>query len=124
VGVLAVEFFQRDGRLLANEMAPRVHNSGHWTIEGAHTSQFENHLRAILGWPLGDATARGHAAMVNFIGALPPVREIVSISGAHWHDYGKPPRAGRKVGHVTLLADYAKTLAGRVRKVNDIVGAS
>jgi len=114
VGVLSVEFFERGGRLLANEMAPRVHNSGHWTIEGAHTSQFENHLRAILGWPLGDTSPRGCAAMVNFIGELPPKEEILRIPGAHWHDYGKPPRPGRKVGHVTLLVDDAATLAARL----------
>ena len=67
-GVLTVEFFHTKSGLVANEMAPRVHNSGHWTIEGAETSQFENHLRAVLGWPLGNARARGHAAMLNLLG--------------------------------------------------------
>jgi 5-(carboxyamino)imidazole ribonucleotide synthase len=89
VGVLTVEFFQADGVLLANEMAPRVHNSGHWTIEGAVTSQFENHLRAVLGLPLGSTAATGHAGMVNFIGRLPPLAEALAIEGAHYHDYGK-----------------------------------
>ena len=71
VGMLAIEFFVRDGRLIANEIAPRVHNSGHWTIEGAVTSQFENHLRAIAGLPLGSTAAVGHAAMINLIGRMP-----------------------------------------------------
>lgn len=82
VGVLALELFVHDGRLLANEFAPRVHNSGHWTIEGAATSQFENHLRAICGLPLGDTAARGHAAMLNFIGALPPRERVLAVPGA------------------------------------------
>jgi 5-(carboxyamino)imidazole ribonucleotide synthase len=106
-GVLNIEFFVRGGRLIANETAPRVHNSGHWTIEGAATSQFENHLRAILGLPLGATTARGHAAMVNLIGALPARDAVLALPEAHWHDYGKSSRPGRKVGHVTLLAPTA-----------------
>ena len=105
VGVLAVEFFVARGRLVANEMAPRVHNSGHWTIEGAVTSQFENHLRAILGLPLGPTAARGHAAMVNFIGRLPERRRALAVPGLHLHDYGKrEARPGRKLGHATLVA--------------------
>lgn len=106
-GILNIEFFVRGAQLLANETAPRVHNSGHWTIEGAATSQFENHLRAILGLPLGATTARGHAAMLNLIGELPSFKEFLGISELHWHDYGKTPRADRKVGHVTLLAESA-----------------
>jgi 5-(carboxyamino)imidazole ribonucleotide synthase len=106
-GVLNIEFFVRGGRLIANETAPRVHNSGHWTIEGAATSQFENHLRAILGLPLGATTARGHAAMVNLIGTLPLRDAVLALPEAHWHDYGKESRPGRKVGHVTLLAATA-----------------
>ena len=89
-------------RLLANELAPRVHNSGHWTIEGATTSQFENHLRAILGWPLG-ATASRPSLLVNLIGHVPPAEAILGIPGAHLHLYGKEPRPGRKLGHVTLV---------------------
>lgn len=105
VGVLAVEFFVRDGRLIANEMAPRVHNSGHWTIEGSATSQFENHVRAILGLPLGATRALGHSAMINLIGSVPPRARLLATEGLHLHDYGKQPRAGRKVGHCTLVED-------------------
>jgi 5-(carboxyamino)imidazole ribonucleotide synthase len=104
VGVLTIEWFQDGPRLLANEMAPRVHNSGHWTIEGAETSQFANHLRAILNLPLGLASARGHSAMFNFIGQLPFPEQVLSLPRAAFHDYGKEPRTGRKVGHATLLA--------------------
>jgi 5-(carboxyamino)imidazole ribonucleotide synthase len=110
-GVLTVEFFHTATGLVANEMAPRVHNSGHWTIEGAETSQFENHLRAVLGWPLGDARARGHAAMLNVLGELPRRETVLAIQGAHLHDYGKEPRPGRKVGHCTLVdTDRARLL--------------
>ena len=111
-GVLTIEFFAQRGRLIANEMAPRVHNSGHWTTEGAVTSQFENHLRAILGLPLGDTSALGHAAMVNYIGTMPDRERVLAIPGAHHHDYGKSPRAGRKLGHGTVVAT---TAAGRDR---------
>ena len=103
VGVLAVELFEVDGRLLANEFAPRVHNTAHWTIDGAETSQFENHLRAILGLPLGSTAAVAPCVMVNLIGALPPLDELLGLPGAHVHLYGKAPRAGRKVGHLTLV---------------------
>ena len=104
VGVLAIELFDVDGELLANEFAPRVHNSGHWTIEGADTSQFENHVRAVLGWPLGSTAARGTGAMLNCIGTMPDRAAVLAIPGAHLHDYGKSPRAGRKLGHVTVAA--------------------
>ena len=106
-GVLTIEFFVAGGRLIANEMAPRVHNSGHWTIEGAVTSQFENHLRAILGLPLGDTSPVGHAAMVNYIGTMPDRDRILALPGAHHHDYGKAPRANRKLGHCTVVAPTA-----------------
>jgi 5-(carboxyamino)imidazole ribonucleotide synthase len=105
VGVLAIELFQRGDDLLANEMAPRVHNSGHWTIEGAETSQFENHLRAILDLPLGSTAAVGHAVMLNLIGDIPPAGDVLHIDNAHLHLYGKTPRPGRKVGHITLRGD-------------------
>ena len=109
VGVLTIEFFVRRGRLLANEMAPRVHNSGHWTIEGAVTSQFENHLRAILGWPLGATQAVGHSAMINLIGTMPGHSQLLRHPGVHLHDYVKEPRPGRKLGHLTLVeADAAR----------------
>ena len=131
VGVLAIELFQvtsdefqvtsgrnssdsslvtRHSSLVVNEMAPRVHNSGHWTIEGAETSQFEQHLRAVLGLPLGATAARGFSAMVNLIGALPDPAAVLAIPGAHLHLYGKQPRAGRKVGHVTLRAENEELL--------------
>ena len=102
IGVLAVEFFHCDGDLVANEIAPRVHNSGHWSIEGAATSQFENHLRAILDWPLGDTSLRASCVMFNIIGEKPDVDLLLRIPKAHLHDYGKTPRPGRKLGHVTL----------------------
>jgi 5-(carboxyamino)imidazole ribonucleotide synthase len=104
VGILAIEFFVQRGRLIANEMAPRVHNSGHWTIEGAVTSQFENHLRAILGLPLGATRACGYAAMINLIGHVPPASELLAFPGLHLHDYAKAPRPGRKLGHCTFVA--------------------
>jgi 5-(carboxyamino)imidazole ribonucleotide synthase len=117
VGVLAIEFFEVGGRLLANEMAPRVHNSGHWTIEGAETSQFENHLRAVLGLPLGSAAARGHAAMINLIGAAPPPEAVLAEPQAHLHLYGKTAAPGRKLGHVTLCAADAVTLQRRLNEL-------
>ena len=109
-GVLCIEFFELDGRLLANEMAPRVHNSGHWSIEGAVTSQFENHLRAVLGMPLGVTTALGYSAMVNLIAELPAAEEVLAVANTHLHLYGKSPRPGRKLGHVTVRADQFEKL--------------
>src|SRR6202044_3362900 len=103
IGVLAIEFFVVKGRLVANEMAPRVHNSGHWTIEGCVTSQFENHLRAICGLPLGSTRPLGHTAMINFLGEMPDRQRLLEIEGLSFHDYGKAPRAGRKLGHCTIL---------------------
>ncbi len=117
VGVLAIEFFEQDGRLLANEMAPRVHNSGHWTIEGALTSQFENHLRAVMGLPLGSTHAIGSSAMLNLIGELPDSAEVLTIRDAHLHLYGKSPRAGRKLGHITLRAVSEEQLASRLAEL-------
>ena len=102
VGVMAFEFFDCDGELVANEFAPRVHNSGHWTIEGTTTSQFENHLRAILNWPLGDTSARAECIMFNIIGNVPDTDLILKVPDAHLHFYGKTPKPGRKLGHVTL----------------------
>ncbi|HZV38947.1 MAG TPA: 5-(carboxyamino)imidazole ribonucleotide synthase [Pseudoxanthomonas sp.] len=117
VGVFALELFCKDGALLANEMAPRVHNSGHWTIEGSETSQFQNHLRAVLGLPLGDTRMLGHACMLNWIGAMPDATAVLGEAGGHWHDYGKLPRAGRKVGHATLRADSKTELAEALKRV-------
>ena len=116
VGLLAIEFFVKDGHLIANEMAPRVHNSGHWTLEGAATSQFENHLRAILGLPLGSTAAMGYSAMLNCLGELPERAAVLAVPEAHYHAYGKAPRPGRKVGHITLWADDLLSLrAGLAR---------
>jgi 5-(carboxyamino)imidazole ribonucleotide synthase len=116
-GVLTIEFFVEHGRLIANEMAPRVHNSGHWTIEGAATSQFENHLRAILGWPLGDTRALGHAAMLNLVGTMPERDALLALPGVHLHDYGKTPRPGRKLGHCTIVAAAARDRDRLLRRV-------
>jgi 5-(carboxyamino)imidazole ribonucleotide synthase len=113
VGVLTIEFFVKRGRLIANEMAPRVHNSGHWTIEGAETSQFENHLRAVTGLPLGSTAARGHSAMINLVGQMPTRDPLLAQAGLHWHDYGKAPRPGRKLGHLTICE---RTAISRDRK--------
>jgi 5-(carboxyamino)imidazole ribonucleotide synthase len=117
VGVLAVELFELDGRLLANELAPRVHNTGHWTIEGAATSQFTQHLRAILGMPLGPTTVDRPAVMVNCIGTMPDAGAVGRVAGAHLHDYAKSPRPGRKLGHVTVVADSPAELEHRLAEL-------
>ncbi|HKE45348.1 MAG TPA: 5-(carboxyamino)imidazole ribonucleotide synthase [Steroidobacteraceae bacterium] len=117
-GVLAIEFFVVRGRLLANEMAPRVHNSGHWTIEGAVTSQFENHLRAIVGWPLGSTAPTGHSAMLNFIGRMPERARWLKEPNLFYHDYGKEPRERRKLGHCTVLEASA---AARDRRLKGLL---
>jgi len=117
VGVLTIEFFVHRGRLIANEMAPRVHNSGHWTIEGAVTSQFENHVRAIAGMPLGPTAARGHVAMINLIGRMPTRAALLAEPGLHLHDYGKPPRPGRKLGHCTIVETTARERNLRARRL-------
>ena len=122
VGVFALELFCRDGQLLANELAPRVHNSGHWTIEGAETSQFQNHLRAVLGLPLGSTRMVGHACMLNWIGAMPDANAVLAEPGGHWHDYGKAPRDGRKVGHATLRAESGDELAAALERVGAALG--
>lgn len=118
VGVLTLELFDVGGELIANEFAPRVHNSGHWTIEGAETSQFENHLRAILDLPLGPTAAVGKTAMVNFIGGLPTTKQVLTIPGAHLHLYDKSPRKGRKVAHATVRAESAEQLSIAVETLN------
>jgi 5-(carboxyamino)imidazole ribonucleotide synthase len=122
VGVFALELFYRDGKLLANELAPRVHNSGHWTIEGSETSQFQNHLRAVLGLPLGDTRMVGLACMLNWIGAMPDANPMLAEPGGHWHDYGKSARAGRKVGHATVRADDPTALADALERVGRTLG--
>ena len=122
VGTFALELFVHRGHLLGNEIAPRVHNSGHWTIEGAVCSQFENHLRAVLGLPLGDTRAREFSVMLNWIGELPDADAVLREDDAHWHDYGKEPRTGRKVGHATVCARDARTLAERLTRIAAAIG--
>jgi 5-(carboxyamino)imidazole ribonucleotide synthase len=122
VGLLAIEFFVLEEQLLANEMAPRVHNSGHWTIEGAETSQFENHLRAMLRLPLGSTAAVGYSAMLNFIGEIPDRNTFLAVPGVHFHDYGKTARPGRKVGHATLRVDDSNILQTRLAPLLPMVG--
>ena len=121
VGVFALELFERDGELLANEMAPRVHNSGHWTIEGAECSQFENHLRAVAGLPLGPTAKVGESAMLNFIGEVPPVDKVIAVADCHLHHYGKAFKAGRKVGHATLRCADRATLDRQIAAVEALI---
>ena len=121
VGVLAIEFFRAGETLLGNEFAPRVHNSGHWTIEGAETSQFEQHLRAVAGLPLGSSAPVGACAMANIIGAAPDPAAIARIPGAHLHLYGKEARAGRKLGHITVQAADQDALTPRWLQVTAIL---
>lgn len=124
VGVFALELFQVGDRLFANEMAPRVHNSGHWTIEGAETSQFENHLRAVCGLPLGSTDPIGTSLMVNFVGDMPPAAGALATPGLHWHDYGKSQRPGRKLGHATLRAPDRTALAAMLRAASPSLARS
>lgn len=121
-GVLTVEFFVTDGKLLVNEFAPRVHNSGHWTIDGSVCSQFENHLRAIAGMPLGDTAMSGHSLMFNWIGSMPERAAALGLPGLHWHDYGKVPRPGRKIGHATLVAETADGLQSSACRLAELAG--
>ncbi len=121
VGVIAFEFFVAAGELLANEIAPRVHNSGHWTIEGAEVSQFENHLRAMAGLPLGSTALRGPCAMFNFIGDAPGNEQIAAIPGVHVHHYGKTPKPQRKVGHATVTAQSEADLNERCERLKRLL---
>jgi 5-(carboxyamino)imidazole ribonucleotide synthase len=121
-GVLTIEFFLVGGRLLVNEFAPRVHNSGHWTIDGSACSQFENHLRAIAGLPLGETDMQAPSLMFNWIGSMPPQSDAMAVGGVHWHDYGKVPRPGRKIGHATLTADSPDLLRERANRLAAIAG--
>ena len=122
-GVLAVEMFQCADKLLVNELAPRVHNSGHWTLTGSDTSQFENHLRAVTGLPLGDTCARSPAAMINIIGCGAFSRELLSIPGCHLHWYGKTVRDKRKMGHINLTAESYKQLGQKMQQLVEYVPA-
>ena len=121
VGVLAIELFEHEGRLIANEMAPRVHNSGHWTIEGATTSQFANHLRAVVGWPLGRTDPVGVSAMVNLVGTVPAAEDVLRVPGAQLHLYGKAARPGRKLGHVTFVENDRGALERSLRRLAAVV---
>ena len=121
VGTFTIEFFQVGNGLVVNELAPRVHNSGHWSIEGAATSQFENHVRALMGAPLGSTAARGHAAMINIVGTWPDRTALLAIPGLHLHDYGKDERPGRKLGHLTLVDAEARVLEQRLAAVLALV---
>jgi 5-(carboxyamino)imidazole ribonucleotide synthase len=121
VGVLAIEFFQVGADLLANEMAPRVHNSGHYTIEGTVTSQFENHLRAVAGLPLGDTRPLGVCGMLNLIGKAPAAANILDIEGAHLHLYGKATRPGRKLGHVTFVENTYAALNAKLEELEKLL---
>jgi 5-(carboxyamino)imidazole ribonucleotide synthase len=114
VGVIGIELFDVDGELVVNEFAPRVHNTGHWTIEGALTSQFEQHVRAVMGLPLGDPSPRGVSVMINAIGALPDLIDVLRVPGCHMHAYGKEERPGRKVGHITVTAETLEVLDERL----------
>lgn len=120
VGVLTIEFFEKDGQLLANEMAPRVHNSGHWTIEGAITSQFENQVRAVCDAPLGSTNPLGVCAMVNLVGTLPDETSILKIEGAHLHLYDKAPKPKRKLGHITLVEKDVETLNEKLDEIRKL----
>jgi 5-(carboxyamino)imidazole ribonucleotide synthase len=121
VGVLTLELFQTAQSLYANEFAPRVHNSGHWTIEGTVCSQFENHMRAVAGLPLGEIKLTGSSIMLNCIGQMPDVRGINNIPGVVIHDYGKTPREGRKVGHITLTAKNDEAVTQLLRQVQELI---
>jgi 5-(carboxyamino)imidazole ribonucleotide synthase len=122
VGVLTVEFFVLNGALLVNEIAPRVHNSGHWTIDGSTCSQFENHIRAISGLPLGEADLARHSLMFNWIGEMPDRAKAMEIPGLHWHVYGKAPRPGRKIGHATVTAHGHEALIENARRLAMLAG--
>lgn len=124
VGVLAIEFFQAGDELLVNEYAPRVHNSGHWTTEGAETSQFENHLRAIMDLPLGSTDLVGRSVMINLIGDLPSADQVLALPNAHLHFYGKGPRPGRKVGHITLHSATGEDFAEQLAVIRTMKGVS
>lgn len=122
VGVLTLELFETEDGLVANEMAPRVHNSGHWSIEGAHTSQFENHIRAITGMPLGDTTPiQSHNAMINIIGEIGPVDIALKMNNAHLHLYDKAPRENRKLGHINLTCASQSELNDSIKKLADFL---
>lgn len=121
VGVLTLELFETRHGLMANETAPRVHNSGHWSIEGAHSSQFENHVRAVAGLPLGSTRAEKPSAMINIIGKHPSAHDVLNVTDAHLHLYGKSEREGRKLGHITVTADSYPELEMRMSRLAEVL---
>ncbi|HAS64248.1 MAG TPA: 5-(carboxyamino)imidazole ribonucleotide synthase [Vibrio sp.] len=123
VGVLALEFFDVDGALLVNEIAPRVHNSGHWTQQGAETCQFENHLRAVCGLPLGSTKLVRETAMINILGEDTLPKELLEMAGCHIHWYGKEKRTGRKMGHINICGDYSGELQRRLCALAKVLDA-
>ncbi len=122
VGVLCLEFFVTEDGIVANEMAPRVHNSGHWTIDGGGVSQFENHVRAVAGLPLGDPNPCRAVAMVNLIGEIPDPAKVLSLPFVRLHDYAKEARAGRKVGHLNLVPAQGSSMRACLEAVAPLVG--
>ncbi|WP_111860528.1 5-(carboxyamino)imidazole ribonucleotide synthase [Acinetobacter sp. CFCC 10889] len=121
VGVLTLELFVTEKGLYANEMAPRVHNSGHWSIEGAICSQFENHIRAVAGLPLGSTEVVRPTVMVNIIGQYPKSEDVLALKGAHMHLYNKTEREGRKIGHITLMPNDSAELTTLCRQLAKIL---
>lgn len=117
VGILTVEFFQLGNKLITNEIAPRVHNSGHWTLDAAMTSQFENHLRSITNLPLGDTASLTHAVMYNILNQMPDKNKLLEFHGLKLHDYCKMPKTKRKLGHVTLLKPQSNHAIQRLEKL-------
>lgn len=121
VGVVTIEFFEVKGKLVANEFAPRVHNSGHWTIEGSVCSQFENHIRAIVDLPLGSTACRGYSGMVNIIGQEPDIEKLLKIKDVHVHLYDKTPRPSRKLGHVTVCKESREEVDAALEQLTELV---
>ena len=121
VGVLGCEFFEVDGELLVNEIAPRVHNSGHWTMDGSYTSQFENHIRAILNLPLGLTDAHSDCIMFNLIGEVPDASRVLEIAGTNLHDYGKQARSGRKLGHINLCENNTQNMQSSISQLEKLI---
>ncbi|MDA9558108.1 5-(carboxyamino)imidazole ribonucleotide synthase [Vibrio sp.] len=121
IGVLALEFFDVSGQLIVNEIAPRVHNSGHWTQQGADVCQFENHIRAVCGLPLGSTQQSHTTTMINILGEDTLPKELLMLPGCHIHWYGKEKRSGRKMGHINVIASNEKTREKRLQEIASIL---
>ncbi len=121
IGVLAIEFFDVNGKLLVNEIAPRVHNSGHWTQQGSPVCQFENHLRAVCGLPLGATQLVRPTAMINILGEDTLPESVLAMDDCHIHWYGKEKRPGRKMGHINVCADSQTELQQRLMALSEIL---